>query len=33
MRLELEGHIEIDTFSADVIPKGVSVIIEQRVFA
>ena len=26
MRLELDGHIEIGTFSADVVPKGVNVI-------
>ena len=26
MRLELDGHIDIGTFSADVVPKGVNVI-------
>ena len=26
MRLELDGHIESGTFSADVVPKGVNVI-------
>ena len=29
MRLELERHIEIGTLSADVIPKGVSVLTEK----
>ena len=32
MRLELNGHIEIGTFSADVVPKGVNVIKAKRVF-
>ena len=26
MRLQLDGHIEIDTFSADAVPKRVNVI-------
>ena len=26
MRLELDGHIETGTFSADVVPKGINVI-------
>ena len=33
IRLELAGHIEIGTFSADVVPKGVNVITSQGVFA
>ena len=33
MRLELDGHIEIGTFSADVVPKGVNVITAKCVFA
>ena len=33
MRLELDGHIEIGTFSADVVPKGVTVITAKWVFA
>ena len=33
MRLELDGHIEIGTFSADVVPKGVNVITAKWVFA
>ena len=33
VRLELDGHIEIGTFSADVVPKGVNVITETWVFA
>ena len=33
MRLEEDGHIEIGTFSADVVPKGVSVITAKWVFA
>ena len=31
--LELDGHIEISTFSADVVPKGVNVITAKWVFA
>ena len=33
MRLELDGHIEMCTFSADVVPKGVNVISNKWVFA
>ena len=33
MRLELERHIEIGTFSAHVVPKGVNVITAKWVFA
>ena len=33
IRLELDGHIEIGTFSADVVPKGVNVITAKWVFA
>ena len=33
MRLKLDGHIEIGTFLADVIPKGVNVITAKWVFA
>ena len=33
MKLELDGHIEIGTFSADVVPKGVNVITAKWVFA
>ena len=33
MRLELDGRIEIGTFSADVVPKGVNVITENWVIA
>ena len=33
MRLELDGHIEIGTFSADVVPNGVNVITAKWVFA
>ena len=33
MKLELDGHIEIGTFSADVVPKGVNVITVKWVFA
>ena len=33
MRLELDGHIEIGTFSADVTPKGVNIITAKWVFA
>ena len=33
MKLELGGHIEIGTFSADVVPKGVNVITAKWVFA
>ena len=33
MRLEVDGHIEIGTFSADVVPKGVNVITAKWVFA
>ena len=33
MRLELDEHIEIGTFSADVVPKGVNVITAKWVFA
>ena len=32
IRLELEGHIRIGTFSAVVIPKGVNVITEKWMF-
>ena len=32
MRLELEGHNEIGTFSADVVPKRVNVIMAKLVF-
>ena len=32
MRLELDGHIEIGIFSADVVPKGVKVITAKWVF-
>ena len=33
MRLELEGHNEIGTFSVDVVPKGLNVITRKWVFA
>ena len=33
MRLELKGEIEIGTFSADVVPKGVKLITEKCMFA
>ena len=33
MKLQLDGHIEIGTFSADVVLKGVNVITEKWVFA
>ena len=33
MRLELEGHNEVGTFFADVVPKGVTVITAKWVFA
>ena len=33
MRLELEGYLEIGTFSADVLPKGVNVFTAKWVFA
>ena len=33
MKLELDGHIDIGTFSADVVPKGVNVITAKWVFA
>ena len=33
MRLELDNHIEIGTFSADVVPKGVNVMTAKWVFA
>ena len=33
MRLELDGHIEIGMFSADVVPKGVNIITAKWVFA
>ena len=33
MRLELDGHIEIGTFSADMVSKGVNVITAKWVFA
>ena len=33
LRLELDGHIEIRTFPADEIPKGVNVITAKWVFA
>ena len=33
MKLELDGHIEIGTFSADVVPKGVNVITAKWVSA
>ena len=33
MRLEVDGHIEIGTFLADVVPKGVNVITAKYVFA
>ena len=33
MRLELDGYIEIGTFSSDVVPKGVNVITAKWVFA
>ena len=33
MRLELDNHIEIGTFSADAVPKGVNVITAEWVFA
>ena len=33
MRFELDGHIEIGTFSADVVPKWVKFITEKCVFA
>ena len=33
MRLELDGHIEIGTFSTDVVPNGVNVITAKWVFA
>ena len=33
MRLELDVHIEIGTFSADVVLKGVNVITAKWVFA
>ena len=33
MRLELEGYIEIGTFSADVLPKVVNVFTAKWVFA
>ena len=33
IKLELDGHIEIGTFSASVVPKGVNVIAAKRVFA
>ena len=33
MRLDLDGNIEIGTFSADVVPKGANVITAKWVFA
>ena len=33
MRLEVDGHTEIGTFSVDVVPKGVNVITVKWVFA
>ena len=33
MRLELDNHIEVGTFSADVVPKGVNVMTAKWVFA
>ena len=33
MRLEIDMHIEIGTFSAYVVPKGVNVITAKWVFA
>ena len=33
MKLELEGHNEIVTFSADMVPKGVNIITAKWVFA
>ena len=33
MRFERDGHIEIGTFSADVVPKGVNIITAKWVFA
>ena len=33
MKLELDGHIEIGTFSADVPPKGVNVITVKWAFS
>ena len=33
MRLEVDRHIEIGTFSADVVPKGINVITAKWVFA
>ena len=33
IKLELDGHIAIGTFSADVVPKGVNVITAKWVFA
>ena len=33
MRLDLDGYIEIGTFSADVVPKRVNVIATKWVFA
>ena len=33
MRLELDGHFKISTFSADVVPKGVNAITTKWVFA
>ena len=33
MRLELDGHFEVGTFSADVVPEGVNVITAKWVFA
>ena len=32
MRLQLEGHNEIGTFPADVVPKGINVITAKWVF-
>ena len=33
MRLELDNHIEVGTFSADIVPKGVNVMTAKWVFA
>ena len=33
MKLELEGHNEIVTVSADMVPKGVNIITTKWVFA
>ena len=33
MTLELDRHIEIGTFSADVVPKGINVVTTKWVFA